>query len=117
MIIISESDMFKKKTPDYRGKAIMLYEPEDLSNIEDRFSLWRKSESLYHTDKTTLFKYNELLKRLINYTNTLSALLATALLLGVLYLVLFGNFEKTVLIDGTYLSCVVQPDGTIGVDF
>ncbi|MBR7551931.1 hypothetical protein KC220_25650, partial [Mycobacterium tuberculosis] len=83
-----------KKTPDYRGKAIVLYEPEDLSNIEDRFSLWRKSESLYHTDKTTLFKYNKLLKRLITYTNTLSALLATALLLGVVDLVLFGRCEQ-----------------------
>lgn len=93
-----------------------LYVPErDVK--EDRFSKWRKPDQAYLDDSDAKKRQLQISTFLLKFSNSLNIMLAVLVLAGIVKLLLFTDYERVVFDDGTYLTCIVEPDGSISVNY
>lgn len=104
---------FRKK--NVNSNRIDLYVPETMH--KDKFSKWRKPEQSYLFDPDAKARQLQLSLLILKASNILNMLLALVVMIGIIKLLLFTDYERVVFDDDTYLSCIVEPDGTISTSY
>lgn len=101
--------LFNKNKVDTRRFA--LYKPEPANT--DVHSKWRKPSGAYLESKRAKTQQLSILKTLTKVSSIINVSLAVCILFALIALVSFTDYERVVFDDGTYLSCIIEPDGTI----
>lgn len=104
---------FSKK--NVNNNRVDLYVPETMHN--DRFSKWRKPEQAYLNDPEAKRRQLQLTTFILKVSGMLNMLLALVVMVGIVKLLLFTDYERVVFDDDTYLTCIVEPDGTISTSY
>lgn len=107
--------MWPFKTKKVNDLRVDLYVPEPSHN--DRFSKWRRPEQDYLSNPKALQRQHKLLIVILRFSNVINLLLAAAVIAGIVKLMMFTDYERVVFDDDTYLSCIVEPDGTISTSY
>lgn len=105
--------MFAKKnnTVDIDKKRI--YEPEDEIYKKYPYSGWRKPLAVYSTNTHAKYKMLDIEFGSLKFFDVINIILCILIFFFVLQLVFLTTYEKTILVDGTELSCILKEDGTI----
>ncbi|MGP5059448.1 hypothetical protein ACTXIV_12190 [Psychrobacter celer] len=93
----------------------VLYKPEPPNT--DIHSKWRKPSSSYLENKRAKTQQLSLLKTLIKLSSVLNVALGVCVFCALIMLVFFTDYERIVFDDGTYLSCIIEPDGSIVTEY
>lgn len=104
---------FRKK--NVISNRVDLYVPEPMH--DDKFSKWRRPEQSYLLDPEAKRRQLQLSLLILRASNILNILLALVVMIGIIKLLLFTDYERVVFDDDTYLSCIVEPDGTISTSY
>lgn len=104
---------FQKKNAS--GTRVDLYVPEPVHS--DKFSKWRRPEQSYLFDPEAKRRQWQLSLLILKSSSVLNMLLALVVMVGIIKLLLFTDYERVVFDDDTYLSCIVEPDGTISTSY
>lgn len=88
-----------------------LYKPEPPNT--DVHSKWRKPSNSYLESKRAKTQQIKILKVLMKAVSTLNVVLAIVVFCALILLVFFTDYERVVFDDGTYLTCILEPDGSI----
>lgn len=88
-----------------------IYKPEPVNT--DIHSKWRKPSSAYLENKRAKLQQLSILKTLTKASSVLNVTLAVCIFFALIALLFFTDYERVVFDDGTYLSCIIEPNGTI----
>lgn len=107
--------LFFGKKSSSTGRAISLYKPEPVNT--DRHSKWRKPNNAYLDSTRAKTRQLNILKSFTKTLSILNVVIALCIFIALIVLLFFTDFERVVFDDGTYLSCIIEPDGTIVTKF
>lgn len=102
----------KKKTNVVEDKR-RIYEPERDFSDEYPYSSWRKPLEINEVNPRGKYTMLSIEHGSLKFLDIVNVVLCVLILLGITKLVFFTTYEKTVLVDGTELSCLVLEDGTV----
>lgn len=103
--------MFKRNKEDAANRRI--YEPEPDYSAEFPHSGWRKPLDVDEVNPRAKYGLLNFEKNLLKCLDAFNVILCLLIMMMLVKLVFFTTFERTVLVDGTELSCLVLGDGSV----